>query len=108
MTKRNDHQEGSDRLNPASFSLSDFKKWMENQQKDESPKKNLVGMQVEPKVGLRKLVSRMESDDGDIEEMAKDFKKDGGMISEMDGHKLMIEVDSGSFIIHRMYVKRCD
>lgn len=106
MTKRNDPK-GSERLNPSSFSLSDFKKWMESQQK-ESPKKNLVGLTVESKIGLRKLVARMESDDGDIEEMAKEFKKDGGVISEVDAQKLMIDVDSGSFVIHRMYVKRCD
>lgn len=106
MTKRNAPQ-GDERLNPASFSLSDFKKWMESQQKEEAPKPNLVGATVESKVGVRKLVSRMDSDD-DLEELAKDFKKNGGVISEVDGHKLMIEVDSGTFIIHRMYVKRCD
>ena len=40
--------------------------------------------------------------------IVEDFKKNGGVISEVDGQKLMIEVDSGTFVIHRMYVKRCD
>lgn len=104
MTKRNDHK--GERLNPASFSLSDFKKWMESQ-KQEAQKPDLVGVAVESKVGLRKLVSRMDSED-DLDELAKDFKKNGGVIAEVDGHRLMIEVDSGSFTIHRMYVKRSD
>lgn len=104
MTKRNDRK-GGDPFNPASFSLSDFKKWMENQQKEESPKKDLVGLEVESKVGVRKLVSRMETDD-DVEELAEDFKKNGGVISEVDGNRLMVEVESGTFIIHRMYVKK--
>jgi len=107
MTKRNEHKGGDERLNPASFSLSDFKKWMESQQNQEAPKPNLVGTTVESKVSVRKLVARMESED-DLEELARDFKKNGGIIAEVDGHRLMIECDSGTFTIHRTYVKRCD
>jgi translation initiation factor 1 (eIF-1/SUI1) len=101
MNKRID--EKGDPFGP--FSLSDFKKWMENQQ-DAKAKPNMVGLQVESKVTLKKLLSRIETQDGDLEEVAKDFKKNGGTITEVDGHNVLIEVDSGTFLIQRMYVKK--
>ncbi len=104
MTKRNERK-GGDPFNPAFFSLSDFKKWMNHQQKDESPKRDIIGLKVESKISTRKLVARMETDDN-AEELAVEFKENGGIVSEIDGNKLLIEVDSGSFIIHRMHVKR--
>ena len=103
MNKRID--EKGDPFGP--FNLSDFKKWMEHQQ-DAKAKPNMVGLQVESKVTLKKLLSRIEVQDGEIEEIAKEFKKNGGTISEVDGHNVLIEVDSGTFIVHRMYVKRTD
>lgn len=104
MTKRNDRK-GGDPFNTAFFSLSDFKKWMTNQQKDESQEKDIIGLKVESKISIRKLVTRMETDDN-VDELAKEFKENGGVISEIDGNKLLIELDSGSFIIHKMHVKR--
>lgn len=91
-----------------SFNLSDFKKWMDNQH-DAKSKPDMIGLAVESKVNLKKLVSRIEvQDDEDIEEVAKEFKKNGGTIVDVDGHNVLVEVDSGSFTIHRMYVKKKD
>lgn len=87
------------------FDLNDFKKWMGHQQ-DANEKSNILGIQVESKVTFKKLLSRIETQDGELEEVAKDFKKNGGLITEVNGHNLLIEVESGNFIIHRMYVKR--
>lgn len=91
------------------FNLNDFKKWMGGQH-DNKSKSHMIGLEVESKVSYKKLLSRIiEMDEGDsIEEVAKDFKENGGVISEMDGPNILIEVDSGSFIIHRMYVKRLE
>jgi translation initiation factor 1 (eIF-1/SUI1) len=89
------------------FNLSHFKKWMNNQH-DAKSKPNMIGMQVESKIAFKKLISRIESEDDNIEEMAKDFKKNGGVITDVDGHTVMIEVDSGKFNIHRMYIKKED
>lgn len=87
------------------FNLADFKKWMEGQ--DESPyKKNFVGVFVESKIHLKKLMHRMDVQEGELEKIAEDFQENGGIINEVDGHHFLINVDSGSFIIHRMYVKR--
>lgn len=101
MNKRID--EKGDPFGP--FNFSDFKKWMGNQQ-DAKSKSNMIGLQVESKVTYKRLLSRIETEDGEIEEVAKDFKKNGGTITEVNGHNVLIEVDSGSFMIHRMYVKR--
>lgn len=90
------------------FNLNDFKKWIHDQQDDDdSPSKpNLVGVHVESKVNVKKLISRIDVQEGEEVEIAKEFKQNGGTISEVDGVNLLIEVDSGSFIIHKMYVKR--
>lgn len=87
------------------FNLSHFKKWVNNQNDHES-KSNLIGVQVESKITLKKLVSRMETQEGEIEEVAKEFKDSGGTITEVNGHNLLIEVKSGNFLIHRMHVKK--
>lgn len=87
------------------FNLNDFKKWMHTQ-KEESPlKQNLMGLHVESKVGFKRLISRMDVQEGEEEELAKEFKHHGGVIADIDEHNFLIEVDSGSFIIHKMYVK---
>lgn len=103
MNKRID--ENSDPFGP--FNFGDFKKWMEHQN-DGKSKTNMIGLQVESKVPFKRLLSRIETQVGEIEEVAKDFKKNGGTITNVDGQNVIIEVSSGSFIIHRMYVKRED
>lgn len=85
-----------------------FKKWLlENQtdMKKKSEEIEIVDSKVVSKVSRDKLESVIESDDGDVEELAKDFKKNGGIVSEADGNKYMVVVESGEFIIHKMYVK---
>lgn len=104
MNKRSDEQ--NDPFGP--FNFSDFKKWMEHQN-DSKSKPNLIGLHVESKINYRRLLSRiLETQEGDTETVAKDFKRHGGKISDIDGHNVLIEVNSGSFIIHRMHVKRAD
>jgi len=89
------------------FNLADFKKWMESQQEESPYRKNFVGLYVESKVPLKKLINRMEvEEDESLEEIARDFKENGGTINEVDGHYFNINVDAGNFIIHRMFVKK--
>ena len=55
-----------------SFSLNDFRKWMENQNTtEETFRKPLLGMKVESKVTLRKLISKIDPEEGDCHELAK-------------------------------------
>ena len=88
------------------FNLSDFKKWMSNHH--DANKSNMVGLKIESKIPLKKLISRIETQEGELLEVAKDFKKNGGTITEENGHYMYVSVDSGSFMIHRMHLKRSE
>ena len=86
------------------FSMSDFKKWM-SQQKDDS-RNRMVGLEVESKVPYKKLIGKIEVEEGDLIEVAREFYRNGGTISEENGHHMFVTVESGKFMIHRMYLKR--
>jgi len=93
------------------FSFDDFRKWMkdQNDQGDshiKRPKKSLIGTIIESKVSLKKLISKMDLDEGDSYEVACDFHENGGTIVQVDGKNFLIEVDSGLFYIRRVYVRR--
>lgn len=96
--------EDSDPFGP--FNLSDFKKWMQNQQ--DAKDKNLIGLEVESKIPIKKLISRIEVQNGDPEMVIKEFKKHGGRIFDVDGQDFLIETKKGTFITHKMYIKKKD
>lgn len=90
------------------FNLEDFKKWMESQVSKRYSMHNdddLMGKKVTSKISSEKLMEKIEIEDGEIEELVEEFKKKGGMVADTDGKKLLIEVESGSFILSRNYVK---
>jgi hypothetical protein len=97
-------------MNNSFFSFDDFKKWIEKQDPDEAQmeKKHYrySGTTVESKVSVRKIVSKMEENEGDGYEVARDFFENGGVIVESEDKRFLIEVNSGSFYIHRMYVSK--
>lgn len=104
-----------DEKNKKSFSLNDFKKWMSTS-KFKTKEEKMVGTYVKSKLGSKRLMEKITplndenvDDEELIEEMAKDFKKDGGTIvsCRQDG-MLTLEVDSGRFTIHRYFTKRED
>jgi hypothetical protein len=87
------------------FSLNDFRKWMSKQRKFESRKPKYRGCIVESKISLKRLITKMDIDQGDLQEMAKDFKRRGGTILECDGDNiLLVEVRSGTFRIPKFFV----
>ncbi len=93
----------NDRKEP-NFSLNDFRKWM-SKQKFESRKPKYRGSIVESKLSLKRLVTKMDVDQGDLYEMAKDFKRRGGTILECDNDNiLLVEVKSGTFRIPKFFV----
>jgi hypothetical protein len=75
-------------------------------QQQDSQRQTMVGLEVESKIPYKKLITRIETEEGDLNEVAKDFKKNGGIITEENGHYMFVKVDSGNFMIHRMYLKR--
>lgn len=102
MKNKWSNNNSSDPFGP--FNMSDFRRWMSQQQDDS--RKTMVGLEVESKVPYKKLISRIETEDGDLIECARDFMKNGGIITEENGHYMFVKVDSGKFMIHRMYLKK--
>ena len=99
--------------NKPNFSLDDFKKWMRNHNEDESaqthaePKQSsLIGTVVESKIDEDRIQAKMKNPDGHPEDLSLEFFENGGVISDVDGKHFLIEVDSGSFLIHRAFVRR--
>lgn len=97
--------------NDPSFDLDDFKKWM-SKQKPFTMKKisafneaDLVGQHVESKLGLKKLLSKIVPDIGDLYEITKDFYRNGGKVTAVDDQNLIIEVNAGNFAIPKFFVR---
>lgn len=95
-----------------SFSLNDFKKWMSTQKETFLKRNtvthdsNLIGLHVESRLSAKKLQERIFSEEGDIYAMAKDFKKNGGLVTSVDEeYNLFVKVDGGTFRIHKLFVK---
>jgi hypothetical protein len=90
-------------------SLDDFKKWMESQ--DEPPttpvKEKVVEetAKVHSKISPRKLAVKMTADEGDEEELAEDFARNGGIVIESTEETLLIAVDAGQFYLPTKYVE---
>ena len=95
------------------FSVHDFKHWMSENATNQfnlqqPPKRKGVGQEVESRVSLKRLLTRIEPEEGNIEDVAHEFKENGGKILEIDGSLLMVEVANGTFIIPRACCRRKD
>ncbi len=88
-----------------SFSLNDFRKWVSKQKVESYKTTKFKGYVVESRLSVKKLVTRIDVDQGDLYEMAKDFKKRGGTVLECDTNNLLlVEVRSGTFRIPKLFV----
>jgi hypothetical protein len=99
--------------NEPSFCFYDFKKWMENQNgqpsmvRPSSSQENWVGLHVFPKIaGGKKLVQKMTIEEGDAQELTKDFRTNGGQVVSVDQNYIVVEVNSGRFAIPKFMVKK--
>jgi hypothetical protein len=91
-------------MNEPDFSLDGFKKWM-SKQKREVTKPKFRGCIVESKLSLKRLMTKMDVDEGNLSRMAKDFKRHGGTILECDKDDIiLVEVNSGTFRIPKFFV----
>ena len=96
-----------------SFCLHDFKKWMEHQGdvpsmiRRPSRQEDWKGATVMPKLeNSKRLVQKISIEEGDIQAVAKDFRRNGGLVVSIDQHYLVVEVDSGRFAIPKFFVKK--
>lgn len=89
------------------FTTDDFKQWMKLSEKKEEQQKRqnrLVGTSVESKIGTKRLIVNITPKEGNLHELAKDFKTHGGVINDVDGKIFLIEVNSGFFYIPRYLI----
>jgi len=88
------------------FNISDFKRWMK-EQPDVPSHSPFIGVYVESKLSPKRLVGKAEvEDDSSIDDLVEDFSENGGIVTDVNGHWFTIQVDSGTFTVPRMYVKR--
>lgn len=87
------------------FSLDEFKNWIKSNGGNYIPglSRKLIGSLASPRFSSQKLISKISLEEGDLQQVVKDFKK-GGKIIGVDGKSLLIEVNSGSFYIPKQYV----
>lgn len=91
-----------------SFSFNDFKNWMSHQDFDLRKINRLVGSFVESKISAKKLADKIETEEESmIPRLAKEFRKNGGTIIEVHrDDMILIEVDSGKFMLHKYFLKK--
>jgi len=91
------------------LSLDNFKKWVEDQSQVEpigQSKKELVGTEVQSKVGINKLTNKIEIEEGIEKIVCNDFLENGGKIVAVNEKHFLIEVATGKFYLHRSYVSK--
>lgn len=93
--------------NPFSFfNLSDFKKWVKNHSEEENNNASLLGKKIKARSNIENLEEKITMESGDSDMVLEEFLKSGGIIVEQDGNKYLIEVESGSFICHKRFLKK--
>lgn len=96
------------------LSVHDFKNWLAGQ-KDlsdffnigldkEDPYERYIGKEVRTKVSEQKLLEKIETED-DAEMCVAEFVENGGTVVMVEGKKVQIEVESGTFYLPRFCVK---
>jgi len=100
-------------IKKSDISLDDFKKWIEEESKQdykieeyfENQNDDYIGCDVISKISLKKIYLKAEVDEGYAEEVCADFYKNGGKITDVVDDNFLIEVDSGSLYLRKSYVE---
>ena len=91
------------------LSLDDFRKWMKDQkglpELNHNSTQREVGLNMESKVSMKKLANKINIESGEFENVLSEFKKDGGIVKDVDGKMMLIEVSCGSFFVSRQYLR---
>lgn len=98
--------------------FNEFKKWLDTdldadpcewclKLPEETMKKetNLIGQKVKSKISVERLMKRMSTDDINDQDIAEDFCRNGGMVVDIDDQQLLIEVENGTFLLKKCFVK---
>ena len=98
------------------ISLQEFKNWLAGQKDlgdffninrdtmiDEENERHL-GKKCKSNVSAKKLIEKIETDE-DPEGIVREFLEEGGTVVSIEGKKIQIETESGSFYVPRFCVK---
>ena len=88
------------------FNLSDFKKWVTTHSENENENNSIIGKKIKAKSGIENFDEKISLEMGDEYDVVKQFLEFGGIVTEQDGNKFLIEVDAGSFVCHKRFLKR--
>lgn len=101
-------------MNNRPLSLHDFKNWFAGQKdmseffgftrETEDQNEKYVGSAAKPKVSEQKLIERIETEDN-AEILVREFIEEGGTVLGIEGKKVQIETESGSFHLPLFCVK---
>ncbi len=86
---------------PFNFNFSDFKKWISHSKEE---KDSIVGCKVELKESTKKLSLIAEVIEGDARKVLKDFRINGGIITEKFGNIITIETNNGKIELNKLHV----
>jgi len=92
-----------DRRRRPSFSFSDFKKWME--QEDALESGNVEGRRIRSALSPKKLLHVTEADQGELYQSVRQFYREGGTVLNQDGDYLLVDAGVGTFYINRKHVR---
>lgn len=86
------------------LSFNDFKKWMDKQGDGSTPG-HYLGMKVESKICFKRLLDKIEPQEGELHDIARDFRRHGGKLLQTDDQAFLVECASGKFTISRLFVR---
>lgn len=81
------------------FCLNNFQKWLKKEV-EENNNKFEEKQYVVPRVSIKKIVERAEVHEGDIIEIAKCFRKNGGIVESVQSDIITIKTKKGIFSIN--------
>jgi hypothetical protein len=86
------------------FCLNNFQKWLRKEVEEHSEEIK-VESHVVASVPIKKIIERAEIHDGDVFEIAKCFRKNGGIVESVVNDILTIKTKKGTFSIHDQDVR---
>ena len=87
------------------FCLNDFQKWL-RKEVEENNNKFEERQHVVARVSIKKIVERAEVHEGDIIEIAKCFRKNGGLVESVQDDIITVKTKKGIFSINERDIKR--
>jgi len=88
------------------FNPDDFRRWMKKQDDECSAEGNsVVGAFAEARYCGKRIARNITLESGRAGKVVREFVTSGGVVKEVDGEEYLIEVESGSFYIHKRNVR---